>query len=179
MILLKFEAHIDPQKLRVGICENMIDMVPSIPLLSGSRVQAFNDAWREETIRNYDWCRSCRHPSFGSRGDSRFLAVCFLLHHLLLTQEQCLLEARKQMRTHPQWKLPHVTAITRVAPFPHHVWQHPPSFVHEFDLLDFIQCFIGDQSCWFTIHNAPMKLIITWWYDCDKPLARSNDGLNG
>lgn len=23
----------------------------------------------------YDWCRSCRHPTLGSRGDSRFLAV--------------------------------------------------------------------------------------------------------
>lgn len=63
-----------------------------------------------------------------------------------------------------------------VAPFPHHVWQHLPSFVHEFDLLFFIQCFIGDPSCWFTIHDALVKLMITWWSDYDKPLARSNMG---
>lgn len=177
----------------------------------------------------YDWYRSCRHPTLGSRSDSRFLAVTWEsecnnrfdddesdeddddeddeVDDMRITRLRRMKMKRMRMMmtlitmgpffassfavdpiTMSYWskkadESPSPMKVTAcysyhkgVAPFPDHVWQHLPSFVHEFDLLFFIQCFIGDQSCWFTIHDALMKLIVTWWYDCDKPLGRSNMG---
>ena len=210
IFLLKFECYTEwSPKLMVGICGNMIDMVPSILRGSGySKVQTFNDAWREkamvmidaEVVDTRPLVAVVTHDFLLSPENQNATIVLMMMKVMkMMTMRRIRMTrlmrmritrlrrrmkmrrrmtmgplfassfavdpiaARKQMRTHPQWKLPHVTAITRVLPL----------FLTTCDntlhllFMNLTCCFSSNASLVINLAGSPSMMPLWNWWSLD------------